>query len=91
MVTQLVGWLLKGETKESVLPKMQSWIQEQVDNEAVVLLRDEERERFRVSKQQHPTSWFDPELQVAERAAQMARVQDYEIRTKSEMEAVFGF
>ena len=70
---------------------MRHWVQEQVDSEAAVLLRDEEGERYRLLKQQYPTSWFDPKLQVAEQSAELARLQDYEERQKKELEAVFGF
>ncbi len=87
MVTQLVGWLLRGDTKEAVVPKMRAWVQEQVDSESAILLRDSEAERYRVAKQQHPTSWFDPELQAAE----LALIKEYEDRTKGDLEAIFGF
>ena len=87
MVTQLVGWLLRGETKEAVVPMMRTWIQEQVDSESAILLRDSEAERYRVAKQQHPTSWFDPQIQAAE----LALIRDYEDRTKGDLEAIFGF
>ena len=87
MVTQLIGWLLRGDAKEVVVPKMRTWVQEQVDIEAAILLRDSEFEQYRVAKQQQPTSWFDPGMQAAE----VALIQDYEAKTKAEMEAIFGF
>jgi hypothetical protein len=87
MVTQLVGWLLRGESKESVVLLMREWVQQQVDEEAAELLRDEEREAYRLLKQGHPDNWYDPGLQVAE----AARIHDYEERTRLEMESSFGF
>lgn len=83
-VTQLSGWLLRGESRARVVALMRDWIQQEVDDEAAELLRGEEQEEYRVLRQEHPSSWFDP-------AAEAARLREVHERTKLELEAVFGF
>ena len=83
-VTQLSGWLLRGDSRESVVELMRDWIHQEVDTEAAELLRGSEQDEYRMLTREHPSSWFDP-------AAETKRLREHNERTKMELEAVFGF